>query len=246
MSISEIESAERLLMEGLNYEMICYHPDTIMEDLASGLANFVTKGGVSDLPSSSHCPQRTYSPLTTAGDYSLEYSEELLERGLETVQRALVFSDIPFLFAPVHFAFASMAVGVGSVGHEDAPLGEVMRDYIESRVPFESTKERVEFIQQVTAAIKGMKSCPLMNISTLSSGKQASRQLVTKQAEELHRVLGKVANIRFSKRELQSNRRPSSLKRSRGVKPNSTPQRKLFRVTPHTHANITRSSSHQL
>lgn len=222
VSVAEIQAAERLVMEGLNYEFICHHPHAALQDISTDLAEYLSKEQELER-------RGDVSPRSSA-DYRTEYADELLERGTEVQQRALIFSDAPFLFAPDCTAYAVMALVLQSVD-EGGCMGQAMQDYLASRFPDKSVADLACLASQVNQVIQFLLDCPLMDLQPATTTKDA----VTERAEALREVLGKLANVRLLKEARFEPTRFCTRKRSRmDTLDEYTPSkgRRSTRVTP--------------
>lgn len=229
LSVYEVECAERLLMEGINYEFMCHHP--ALHTLASNLSVFLSKSSPEDREP--HASLGTRSHKTA--DYSVEYSHELQERALEIFQRALVFSDIQFLCAPAPAAYAILAVVLGSVDKSECVMGGAMRRFVHASLQDHSSDCVQDFVRQVNAAIQVLVHCPMMNIK---SSRKRSKRIVEERAENLRHVLSKAANIRLLREMCGQPSLYESRKRARLEQEFTPPRhglrRRLARVTPLT------------
>jgi hypothetical protein len=221
--VPEIEFAERLLMEGLNYEFRCYHASSTIETIFADCAAFRSSGesyGRGDL-----------SPRTTFDCY--DENIYLQQKALEVAQRALIFSDAPFLFNPCHTAFAVTAIVTGSVT-EEGNMGDKLQKYLEQSRPTTTMAELDAFTQSVRDTIHMLVNCPFMDLRP--TGGRAT-EIVAGRAEELRRVLGEVATIRLYRKMKRCQTVPcDSLKRSRFELDFTPPRlphaRKYAKVTP--------------
>ena len=218
MSVEDIEGAERCLLEGLNYEFICHHPNDTIKELAFGVSNYFGKDSM-----------REDSEVQTG--YAADYPDELVERAEEVAFRSLVFSDAPFLYSPQVLACATMALVLRSVDGEGR-VGSVMRDLISLRLG--SNVDINSFLGQVEASVKTIYENPWMDLMPVDGNVS---KLVMERAVGLRDVLGKAANIRI----LRQMRPHSSVtmmrprKRARGMIESTPLQkhgRKVSRVTP--------------
>lgn len=213
-------------MEGLNYEFICHHPAPTMERLATDLSVFLMKEEELHEVDDNIVPPS--SPRATV-DYSKEYSDELLERAFEIERRSLIFSDVSFLFAPNEIAYAIMALVLRSV-NADGCVGDTMRAFLKEHV---AGAEQARMIENVNRIVRMLWKSPLMDLNKPDG--THGREIVTKRAEELREVLGKVANIRLL-RSMYQPRAPLSRKRNRSVAEHEPVHyhhaRKVFRVSP--------------
>jgi hypothetical protein len=211
VSITDIETAERDLMEALNYEFRCHHPDPSIRFLTMDIAHFLSEKKHPALQVHlrdprdcyhSGCSERFGSMRRSSasggqqegGCGYVDYAVELAETAAEVAQRALIFSDIPFLYAPGHIAFAIVSIAMESVemsGH----MGDDMQDYLVSRHGIMNSEEEIlAFSREVSKIIAALIKCPHMDL--LPTAGQGPR-IVEQRAEELRRVLFAVSDLRM-------------------------------------------------
>jgi len=219
VSASEIEDAERVLMEGLNYQFRCHHPDPATRALSSEIFEFLSsKQYTGDRPGECFASET-----------------ELLEKAFEITRRVLVFSDAPFLFPPGHIAFAIVAFALKSVD-STGRMKQLMHDFLRSRFPDKSVEERRDFSDHVHKVVRELLACPYMQVNPVASMSHTAdnniKVVTQKCSEELRGVLKKVGSLRLLRRMyLQSARAgacsfSSSRKRSRTELSDFTPPRK--------------------
>jgi hypothetical protein len=175
-------------MKGLNYQFQCHHPFSAMHALALDYSNFLTQKRYMDR-NRLHCNSRSSSPADLV-------AEELLERASAVVQRALIFSDISFLFPPGQVGFAAVAIALGSATGDDGYIGDNLMLYLKNRFARKTQEELDNFVQTVGCVIQTLYKCPLMDLAATESRKYVC-QVMAERAEDMKRVLGKVANIRY-------------------------------------------------
>jgi len=244
VSVPVLEEAERLLMEGLNFELRCHHPDYILRSISRDLARYLSSDENED-ESDDGCKGQSFgerSPRAVT-DYTAEYSDELLERAMELKQKVLVDSDAHFLFAPNHLAFAILALVLRSVDDEGR-MGMRMYEFLLARFPRKSPDDISKFASRVSDVIRCLLASPKMNFSArwADSVDFSETETVTEQAEEIREVLISVANIRILRQMARPStpRKSSKRKRSQPADYDFTPPRhflsarKYARVTPNT------------
>jgi len=125
------------------------------------------------------------------GSYQNEDDDEVaLEKASAIVQRALIFSDIHFQFAPGHVGFAVMAIALGS----KKELNEEICDYLEDRFESKPQEDLEDFVETVNRIILCLVSNPLMDLA--DDDCKSARFLMAQRAENMKRVLGLVAEMR--------------------------------------------------
>lgn len=222
MPVVEIEFAERLLMEGLNYEFYCYHSTSTIDEIFTEFAAVRSSD-------ESYC-RGDVSPRASFNCSSYDENGYLRQNALEVAQRALIFSDAPFLFHPSHIGFAIIAIVTGSVTNEGC-MGAKLQAYLAETSPMKTDANLLDFSQSVRDVIQMLLNCPLLD---LLPGCGRSGEIVSERAEELRRVLGEVATLRLL-RKMKRRQRRDSLKRSR-IELEFTPPRLLH---ARKHAKVT-------
>ena len=170
ISVEEIEAAERTLLEGLNYEMMCFHPTDAVRLLASDLSDYFA----------SSCD----GPVA---EYAYHLGEDVHARAQAVCYRALICSDAPFLYAPGKIAFAAAKIALKSIDCEGLS-GEEMEDFLLCRFPDYSAGELGAFEEEVDEIVHFLHDCPAMELSRRP-------QSSWNEAEELLQVLVKLANM---------------------------------------------------
>ena len=199
--MAQIEEGERELMEGVNYEFICHHPDDMIEDLFSDVVDFMGEQRQLNLSAeareescvtadtSATCESpRGVNSLTT-----LERPDDMLENVMDAVNQTLIFSDAPFLFSPESIAYAVTCIETRSFD-KDGHMGDDMLSYLVARYAFKSEEEILRFSQQVSEVISCLLNCQDLD---LLPGKPRSSNVIAQRAEELRRVLVQVADLRL-------------------------------------------------
>ena len=170
ISVEGIEAAERALLEGLNYEMMCYHPTDAVRMLASDLSDYFA----------SSCD----GPVA---QFAYHLGEDVHARAQAVCYRALICSDAPFLFAPGKIAFAAATIALKSIDCNGLQ-GDEMEDFLVCRFPNFSEEELGIFGEQVYEIVQFLQDCPAMELSS------SQEQQPWNEAEELLQVLVKLAN----------------------------------------------------
>jgi len=242
----QIEEGERELMEGVNYEFMCHHPDDMIEDLLGDIIDFMGEQRHFSLSTDFRDPCETRncdSPrgVESTGCYR---PDDMMENVMDAVNQTLIFSDAPFLFSPEAIAYAISCIETGSF-HPNGHMGDDMQSYLITRHPFKSEEEILDFTREVAGVISCLIKCPDLD---LVPGKHRTN-VIAQRAEDLRQVLVKVADLRLFYQMSQVDRtRSSSRKRRRtygytpGHRPPSTEAatgkqrffRKVAKITPTT------------
>jgi hypothetical protein len=202
--VEDIEVYERMLMEGINYEFRCHHPNETLQAMASSLCTHLSNGCHVD---DERDPEEGCYYVQGVGERSprgtLEYSnflhpctDETLERALGLSQLSAIFSDVPFLCEPDHAALAIMSLVHGSVTNEGG-LDAVMIEYIRAYYPSYSDEQHNRAVHKVTFALGTLLECPLLNLRGSSPNAWQDSAVVSRRAEALRVVLRKVSHLRM-------------------------------------------------
>lgn len=221
----EIEEAERFVLEGLNYQLLCHHPDGTLHALVSDVICLASESKRIEDHREPSDYEGSRSPRTSTGNSALDYIDELWERAQAIALRALVFSDAPFLVAPIHTAFAIVTILLGPSAEQY--MGEI----IASRLDFPSKEERFDFCLQIRTAIQVLESCPMVDLRSRDSG----REIAMERAEALRVSLAKVANIRLLRSMGMEPSTPEATRKRSKTEPGRIHERrgkKLVRVSP--------------
>jgi hypothetical protein len=180
-------------------------------------------------PSQSH-NQGHCSPSSTFD--CEEQADEYLEVAFDIWQRAIVFSDIPFLFAPGQIGFAVVTIAAGLVDRDDC-MNDAMQDYLVTRLPLKTEEEIIHFSRQVNQIIQTLEDSPLMD---LRESRIQSKDVVSQRAETLRAVFSTAANMRLT-RQMNYNPSISRIRKRPNADIDFTPpkdrwHRKLAKVTP--------------
>ena len=159
-------------MEGTNYEFKCHHPFSAMHALAIDYSNFSSKRGV------------------------FVDVDDILERASAVVQRALVFSDANFMFAPGHIGFAAVAIALGSTQGVDGFIGDGLKTYLLDRFARKARSELDNFEAAVSRIIQCLFQCKHMDLAPEGTV-DVKHSVVAQRAEDMKLVLRKVSNIRM-------------------------------------------------
>jgi hypothetical protein len=227
-------------MEGINYQFRVHHPDTAIRVLATDLSTFLAVEGKGALmldlddgrnPSESYSRDGYASPRGTFD--AEEQADEYLDIAFDIWQRAIVFSDVPFMFAPGQIGFGIVAIAAGLVDSNGC-MGDAMQEYLIARMPLKTEDEILLFSRQVNRIIQTLQSSPLMDLQ--HNGQQV-KHVVAQRAEELRTVFSKASSLRMM-REMNNSPLTARVcsKRTRGdvdfTPPRERCYRKLAKVTP--------------
>jgi hypothetical protein len=194
--VAEIEYAERLLMEGLNYEFRCYHAGEVIETIFANISiqslhssvETGSRGDVSPRSARDHCEHDdNYSCETYNKDH-------LLQKALDVSKSAEIFTDLPFLSSPRAIAFAIAAIVTGAYCSEGYWISFKLAKLYLHLFPEKSEEESSMFLHTVQSVIRTLLQCPYLN---LQSNNRSDTDFVVKRAEELRRAMGEVASIRL-------------------------------------------------
>jgi hypothetical protein len=235
VSIAEIEEGERFLMEGLNYEFFCHHPENAIRVLATDLSSFLSESENSCFQFDGRDPTESdnrghCSPRTTFDCEEQAY--EYLDVAFDIWQRAIVFSDVPFMFAPGQIGFAVVTIAAGLVG-SDGCMDDAMQEYLVHRLPLKTEEEIISFSRQVNRIIQALEDSPLMDLRGSST---PSKNVVSQRAETLRTVFSKAAEMRRT-REMNRNPSMTRIRKRRSADVDFRPSQerchmKLAKVTP--------------
>ena len=209
--MEEIETAERHLLEGLDYRLRSHHPYGAIKVLAADIVSY--------LRSSEQFLRKCYgygSPRTVFGGFpSEEGLDSLGERALAVAQSALVYSDANFLFQPGKIAFAAVAIALEGRSYDNR-LGSSMRHYLRMRFPQKSAEEMFQFESEVTEIIRQIERSPAIDLSRFSAllGRRSSK-VTENHANEVRRVFSLAARLRRRLQNVGQDVRPMQSKASR-------------------------------
>ena len=174
-------------MEGVNYQFICHHAHTSLGTLIEDLVHFAReeKHPLFDM---SFCDKSMHK---WRFDYWVqEHVDELVQRAMHIVQRALIFSDAAFLFPPHHIAFAVAAI-VSESFHEDGNMSDTLQDFLVTRHPLLTEHELLQFTRNVRRVVSLFLSNPLMDLRPMNDAERMASDM------ELHRVIYMVGRIKM-------------------------------------------------
>ena len=244
--MSQIEEGERELMEGVNYEFLCHHPDDMIQDLLADVIDFMGEQqhlGLSvDLREPQQEARNCESPRGVEANLdSYEHPDDMMENVMDAVNQTLVFSDAPFMFSPESIAYAILCIETRSF-EENGHMGDVMQSYVVTRFPFKSEEEILTFSREIGNAIEFLLGSRDMD---LLPGKRRASNVIAQRAEDLRRVLMQVSDLRlFYQMSQVDHLRSSRRKRRRmyGYTPGYRPSgsaagkqyvfRKMAKITP--------------
>ena len=218
VSVPEIEVAELLLIEGVNYQFRCHHPDGTTQ-----LADFCKH------------QRDNGSDLAPKASSDHHFEEDLMHNScLEVQQRTLVFSDAPFLFDPRHIAHAIAAVVARQIGKHGAPKQPFL-DFLASKHPDEDIGALTASIQRV---VRSLYLCPEMDLRP-HYGREA--QVISERADELRHALGEVATARMYRR---MERRKTAPPKRKHFEVDFTPPRQLRHARKYAKVTPTQKCEH--
>ena len=237
VSIEEIEEAERVLLEGLDYHLRCHHPYGAIKVLAADVTRYLStlEGQYYKIDRNMRNCYSFESPRSIEGFVVEERISSVCERAIAIAQGALVYSDINFLFPPGQIAFATVAISLEGISY-GGRLGSLMRGYLRDRFPKKPEEELRQFEMDVTSIICNLYSCEALDLNKFISGSsRCKRKLVQNRAAEINRVFAILANIRKRKgSDTFASSKKSDWKRVRTEDDYSSPRDcyKIARVTP--------------
>lgn len=215
VSVKEIECAERELLEGLNYELRCFHPYGAIRVLASDMASFLIEETnelawpeqLQEKRDPAETSQREIaSPRAVSEESQDNLCHRLHEKAMAIAHNALLFSDVPFLFPPGKIAFAAVAIAMKNDARDaivefQSPasyLTRNMKKYLRIRFPLKAEKELRYFEHQVSRIIQFLDQNNAMDLSSLAAAEPASHghQAMTKKVQELRRIMEKIPRLR--------------------------------------------------
>jgi hypothetical protein len=194
--VAEIEYAERLLMEGLNYEFRCYHPGEVIENI---FANISIQPNHDSIGTSN---RGDVSPRSTTNHYENDDSstcdsndkDHLLLKALDVAKSAEIFTDAPFLLSPSDIAFAITAIVTGAYCSEGYWIASKLAKLYEDLYPEKSQEQLDMFIQTVRCIIRTLLNCSYLDLQPRG---ETGTDFVMQRAEELRRAMGEVASMRL-------------------------------------------------
>jgi hypothetical protein len=239
VTVEEIEAAERDLMEGINYEMICHHPYNAVRVLSGEVENFLSLGEDRRyFPFERRQKNGESSPRKVFDIRGEDCEEGIQERAIMIAQNALLFSDLPFIFPPGHIAFAAVAMAIRKK-HDAHGLPLTLRTYLRDRFVSKTEEDLLTFEDQVSNIVDKLVDSPVMDMQmiALSNNTVVCDRIMAEQAHELRRVFHKVSNLQTSPRYVVSpikelGRRKRKLPEPTMLSPAGRLYRKLVKVTP--------------
>lgn len=199
MTVEEIESAERDLMDGVNYELRCHHPYNAIRVLGGEVEKFLSRGDDSRrFTFGNRRESRESLSPRNVFDIRDEDCEEdgIQERAIMIAQNALLFSDLPFMFPPGQIAFAAVAMSIRD-NHDTHGLPLTLRTYLRDRFVSKTESELLAFEDQVCTIVDKLIDSPVMDMKMIAMSKNimVCDRIVAEQADELRRVFHKVSNL---------------------------------------------------
>mmetsp|Transcript_2497 Transcript_2497/g.3964 ORF Transcript_2497/g.3964 Transcript_2497/m.3964 type:complete len:233 (+) Transcript_2497:1024-1722(+) len=186
-------------MDGVNYQMICYHPYNAIRVLAGEVEKFLSRGDDTRNFTFEHRRESSESSSPrNVFDIRGEDCEEngIQERAFMVAQNALLFSDLPFVYPPGQIAFAAVAMSIREK-HDTHGLPLTLRTYLRDRFVSKTEEELLSFEDQVSAIVEKLVDSPVMDMKMIAMSKNVvvCDRIVAEQANELRRVFYKVSNL---------------------------------------------------
>jgi hypothetical protein len=151
VNTTEIERAEKTLMEGINYEFLCHHANTTLQKITKDLTNeWNCRSRRSDDDESLLCLERSLASFVDAFGY-LDV-DQMMTHFSELEQRVLMYTDATFLFDPFTLGLAIAAVDLSSYDDENC-LGELMQEYLLVNFPLKSEDELIQMYREVNEVL---------------------------------------------------------------------------------------------
>ncbi|GKY98699.1 hypothetical protein MPSEU_000826200 [Mayamaea pseudoterrestris] len=157
VTISQIESAEKILMEGLNYEFINHHANVTLRNVARELSKWSSDATATIDPNTKSLSNDALHRST---------SDHILVHLLEMETRTLMCTDSAFLYAPATLGLAIATVALGSIDNRRCNV-EFMQDYLVAQFPLKSEDELVKLYREVNSAAIMLLSNPLLSHSAI-------------------------------------------------------------------------------
>lgn len=228
VSVSDIEHYECVLMEGLNYEFICHHPHALIDFLVKDVVQFLLEDKCCSFGGDLNA-RYVSGGVWGRESWVKEHTSELLHRAFQVCNRANIFSDTVFMFAPEHIAFAIVAIVFDSVC-DDGYLGDMMQDYLVTRRPLQSEDELLAYTRTVNRIISLLLKDGSMDLRP----RPDVHKIVSERAERVRNVLclaEKLRSFNYCEDEAVQTRKR---KRNRidFTPPRVQPLGKMVKVTP--------------
>jgi hypothetical protein len=196
--VVEIEYAERLLMEGLNYEFQCHHASDIIDEI---FFNHITKNYSQNINESNN--RVDLSPRSAVTSHvqnkcshytaNCDANERMRHKALDIAQRANIFSDAPFLYSPCDVAFAIAAIASSSILTDSYCIGsKLLRLYFEMNP--KTSQDEFTVSSTIGNIILSLVNCQKMD---LFPNDNPSNYILAERATELRRIMSEVATLRL-------------------------------------------------
>lgn len=194
--VAEIEYAERLLMEGLNYEFRCYHAGEVIENIFANVSIESPQCCIEESSRGDVSPRSTKDQYEQDDSFSRETYDknDFLRKALDIAKSAEIFTDLPFLSSPNAIAFAISAVVTGAYCSEGYWISSKLARLFSRFFPEKSQEETNMFLHEVRRVIRTLLQCSYLNLGPSS---ETGAGFVVQRAEELRRAMGEVASIRL-------------------------------------------------
>lgn len=173
VTVEAIQEGERRLLEGINFDMICYHPIDAIRRLSSEIGGFLSD----------------FHRFGYFAQYGYAIGEDVQARAQNLCYRALVGSDALFLFPPGRLAYAVTTIALRSI-HCEGLTGYEMEAFLRFRFPSTPKKELETFEQDIGEIVRFLTDCPQMELTYIGPSE------IWNEAEEVRQVLNKVSKIR--------------------------------------------------
>lgn len=204
--VIEIERAERLLMEGLNYEFQCHHAADIIDEI---FMNDIATSSLNISKEDNDCVHRSPRSAVTSSygrnmslyrDIEEDDNEYVRQKALDIAHRANIFSDVPFLFSPCDVAFAAVVIASDSISAGSYSIGsKLLNRYRDMNL--ERSQDERSIASSIQSVVLSLLRCKSMNFCSIDDSTHA----VAKRAEELRRIMGEVATLRLLRKINNSN-----------------------------------------
>jgi hypothetical protein len=243
VTVEEIEVAERDLMDGINYEMRCYHPFNAIRVLAAEVEKFMIRDEDPRYFTFENVFEwRQYNGSLSSPRDVFGVNDDAVDLGIEeraslVAQNSMLFSDVLFLFPPGQIAFAAVAMSIDE-DHNSVGLPLILRTYLRDRFVSKTEDDLLAFEDRILAIVSILRESPVMDMQMigLSRNSVACDRVIVEQADELRRVFFKVSYMLSAPKPAKSTLSTFSQKRkfseSTPMSPEISTYSKVPKVTP--------------